>query len=165
MQVHPLSSRATRSDDLRTTRTSKGNRPAEAVLGGSRKRVLLFGATGALCAAGIAVALGMPSALPAMPLPADSPTMAVAVSKPQATSAESTSTDPRAFVVAEALAGHLGESVSGLFDLSATVTSRNGDVVLVEVRGSTESGEERISALVVRTTDGWVIRETYDAGV
>ena len=73
--------------------------------------------------------------------------------------------DPRAFVIAEAFAGHLGESVLGLSDLRASVTSRNGDVVLVEIRGTSESGERRVSALVVRTADGWVLRETYDAGL
>ncbi len=165
MQVHPLSSRAGPSGDFRITRPSNVNRPAETVLGGSRKKVVLFGVAGALCALGIAVAIGMPTGPPATPLPEQSPTMAVTVSTPQDTSLESPSTDPRAFVVAEALAGHLGEAFTRMSDLTASVTSRNGDVVLVAVQGMSETGERRVDALVVRTSEGWVIRETYDAGV
>lgn len=161
VHVHPLPSRTSQPEFLRATRESITSQSAESDTGGSRKRAILLGVTGALCALGIAVALGVPSSPTVTPLPDESPMMTFAAPVVESSSPS----DPRAFVIAEALAGHLGESVSRMSDLSASVTSRNGDVVLVEVRGINESGENRISALVVRASDGWVVRETYDASV
>jgi hypothetical protein len=49
-------------------------------------------------------------------------------------------------------------------DVSAEVVSRNGDVVLVAVRGKTaEKTETALSVLLVNEKGSWVVREIYSA--
>lgn len=72
--------------------------------------------------------------------------------------------DPRAVAVAAVLTGATGVGVAQMSDVSAEVVSRNGDVVLVAVRGKTaEKTETALSVLLVNEKGSWVVREIYSA--
>ncbi len=141
-----------------------------------RKGTAVFLA-GVICAGGVLMALsGGPSATDVAtnptvvasathaPRSVPAPTIAaedVSVAQTQVLS-PSAITDPRAFAIARALSGDLDGESSTWTNATANILSRNGDVVLVEIRCEDTTGlKKRLSVLLVRNETAWVVREIY----
>lgn len=69
--------------------------------------------------------------------------------------------DPRAVVVDLALSGNLEGIPRDLEDVTAEVSSRNGDIVLVEANAIANSKESTFSVVLVRSAGSWIVREVY----
>lgn len=66
-------------------------------------------------------------------------------------------------VVELALSGNLDGIPQGLQDVTAEVSSRNGDIVLVEAQAIANSTESTFSVVLVRAAGAWIVREVYSS--
>ena len=143
----------------------------------ARRRTGLFIA-GGLCALGVVVALSNPGDVPADGFEVSGSSSVVDQAAPSQTaineanqesshptdsggSPSESERDPRAVVVELALSGNLDGIPRDLEDVTAEVTSRNGDIVLVEANAITNSKESTFSVVLVRSAGSWIVREVY----
>ena len=136
----------------------------------SLKKKIGFVLAGVLGASGVAYMLLDSGGTTPSQVSTPSPTAVVAELAPvnsefnPGAPSEASELDPRAFAIAEVLDDGAPEAMPILSDVTADVVSRNGDVVLVAVHGTSKEGNvTTVSVLLVRKNGSWVARETYAA--